>query len=113
MNFLEELQALDDRTKQKILIITTIVIMIIVIYFWLAYFNNLVAGVSQSATGASIAVTSDTTNVAPAPTASSAPVVAAQAPGESIWQKIGAGFMSVMRGIASVFQSPRQYIVKP
>ena len=48
-SFLETLQALDEGTKKKIMIIATIVIMAIVIYFWLAYFNGLVAAVSQPA----------------------------------------------------------------
>lgn len=43
-NFIQRLQALDDGPKQKVLIGTAIVVMIIVMYFWLAYFNGIVAG---------------------------------------------------------------------
>jgi uncharacterized membrane protein YvbJ len=46
-NFLHRLQGLDDRHKQKIMIVAAIVIMVIVIYFWLAYFNSIVVGAGK------------------------------------------------------------------
>lgn len=47
-NFLEELQALGEPTKRKILIVATAIIMVIVVYVWFGYFNGLVTNVSQS-----------------------------------------------------------------
>lgn len=106
--FWEELQSLDDQTKQKVLIITTAIVMVIIIYFWLAYFNNLVAGVAQQSVATA------------APAAASTPVASAGATGPSAWQDIGNGFMNIAgafawigHGIVGIFQSPKQYVVQP
>ena len=43
-NFLEKLQASEERIKKRWLIGLTAIVMVGVVYVWLAYFNNLVAG---------------------------------------------------------------------
>jgi hypothetical protein len=97
-NFLEELQSLDEATKQKVIIVATVVIMVVIVYFWLAYFNNLVAGVGQVA--------------AQQPAASATPAAAAT-PGPGIFERMGAGFAAMDHWFANLFQAPKQYIVKP
>ena len=47
-SFFEALQALDEATKRKVMVVATIVLMIGVVYVWLGYFNGLVAGSSQN-----------------------------------------------------------------
>ena len=122
-NFLEELQSLDDATKQKILIVATVVIMVVIIYFWLAYFNNIVAGVGQVAEGqpAVGAATATPTMAAGAPATTGVPTAAAASvPGPSAWQQMGSGlaaigqfFINIVHGIGGIFRSPKQYIVNP
>lgn len=101
--FFEELQSLDEPTKRKVLVVATAVIMVAVIYFWLAYFNNIVASISQP----SIAQNT--------PTSSAAETVPAQAaePGPSMFARIGDGFTYMIKGLGSILQAPRQYIVQP
>ncbi|HEX4104403.1 MAG TPA: hypothetical protein VHZ04_02920 [Candidatus Paceibacterota bacterium] len=116
--FLEELQSLDEGTKQKVLIVATVVIMIVIIYFWLAYFNNIVAGVGQVAAGPAVnAAPATATATATAP--ASVPSAAAAA-GPSIWQQMGGGlaaigqfFINLAHGVRNVFQTPGQYTVNP
>ena len=96
MNFLHQLQALPDPAKKKVLIGTTAALMIIVVYFWLAYFNNLLAGISQP-----VAVDSDAQQLSGTASSESA--------GESISTQVG----NLFSGIANIFRSPQQYIVKP
>lgn len=50
-NFLERLQSADEATKRRWTIGITAVVMLVVIYVWLAYFNNLVVGFSESQPG--------------------------------------------------------------
>ncbi len=98
-NFLNELQALPEPTKRKVLVAVTIVLMAVVIYFWLIYFNTLLAGVSQ-----------------PAP----ANPVAASGGDIGLWQRlqngfvfIGSQFQKMAQGLSSILAAPRQYIVNP
>ncbi len=107
-SFLEELQSLDEATKTKILVVATAVAMIIVIYVWLAYFNNLIAGVAQEG-AASSAVSSS---------AASSPAVSSG--GVSIWQNMEGGIgtlygkgVGFLHYLGNILQAPRQYIVKP
>lgn len=93
--WIERLQALDEPTKQKVLIIATVVMMAVVIYFWLAYFNTLVAGVAGQ----------------PA---------AASAPQTGIWENINGGiaffvsqFLRIAHGFADILKAPRQYLIQP
>ncbi|MGC9968222.1 MAG: hypothetical protein ABSC29_00605 [Minisyncoccia bacterium] len=91
--FLEELQSLDEPTKKRVLIITTAIAMVVVIYIWLAYFNNLVAGVSQP-----VEVSSST----PQPSY-----------GVSIWQNMYQGIIGTLHGLGNILQAPREYLIKP
>ena len=98
MNFIEKLQSADEAAKRRWMLLSTITIMIIVIYVWMAYFNNLVAGFSQ-------------TQQAPAsPTAG----------GFTFWQTMRNGTAILYRELTGAFHSlgnilnsPREYIVKP
>lgn len=96
MGILHELQALDEPAKKKVLIVATAIAMAIVIYFWLAYFNNFVAGISQSAD-------------------EQAPQIAVQSSsgGISFWQNAYMGAMNALHGLANILQAPREYLVKP
>jgi type IV secretory pathway TrbL component len=66
-NFMEELRALDEPTKRKILVVAVAVSMIVVVYLWLAYFNSIVSGtapsVAQSAAVVNIPAASGTGGV--------------------------------------------------
>jgi hypothetical protein len=73
--------------------------MIIVIYAWLAYFNNMIAGFSQS----QIAQTAEH-----------------QSDAVSFWQKIKngtaivyGGFMNELRILGDILKAPREYIIQP
>lgn len=111
--FLEKLQSLDERTKQWILIAATAVIMIVVVYVWLAYFNSILANVASTTSEPAPALA---TPAAGAPGASGA----ASAGGTSVWQNIGNVFSAIygslagaVRGLGSILQTPRQYIIHP
>jgi hypothetical protein len=100
MGFFEQLQSLDERTKTKVLIVATAIAMIVVIYVWLAYFNNLIAGVAQ-----------------PAPMADAS---GAATEGAGVWQSMqnAAGFLygkciGVLHALGNILQAPRQYIIQP
>lgn len=101
-SFLEELQSLDEPTKKKVMIVATVVIMGVVIYFWLAYFNNLVAGIDQSTVAENVS--------------SSAATASGPGLGESLRNgiaSIGNVFMGIVHGLANIFQAPRQYLITP
>ena len=49
-NFLEKLQSSDERIKRRWLVGLTAIVMVGVVYVWLAYFNNLVAGLNAPGT---------------------------------------------------------------
>lgn len=98
-NFLEKLQSSDEGTKRRVMIIASILIMAVVIYVWLAYFNNLLAGLSQ-----------------PAENAAAAP----QDSGFSFWQSTKSGAVFVygalsdkLGALGDLFQRPREFIVEP
>jgi len=91
--FLEYLQSLDEPTKKKVLVISTALIMIVVVYFWLAYFNNLIAGITQPQPVA--AATADTTS------------------GPSGLAYVGAEFMGAVKGFIGIFRGPHDYIIQP
>lgn len=140
--WLESLRALPDPAKKKILTVTAIVFMAIVIYFWLAYFNNLIAGVMQSsgvaqggvpADGASAPVLSVTAesapvaNITPAAAAPATPVAPGAAPQTAnaqnvpgIWQRLGNGaaliygaFANIGRTVSGFFQAQGSYTIQP
>jgi hypothetical protein len=109
-SWIEGLQALDERTKHKVLIAATIVIMIIVIYLWLAYFNNLVAGIGNAG------ATDTTGNQA----VSAAPVAQPAVQNPGFFGSIGnaitslpASFMGAMHWLGRILDAPRQYIINP
>lgn len=112
-NFLETLQSLDEATKQKVIIVATSIIMVVIVYFWLMYFNNLVAGVGQVAqqpaanSAPAAATTAPTVTVTPAPAAPAAPA------GPGIFARIASGFAAMGQWFVNLFRAPRQYIVKP
>jgi hypothetical protein len=106
-DFFTELQSLGEPAKSKILIIATVIIMIVVIYFWLAYFNSIIAGVSAP----SVADTGGAAQQGLAPTAQedAGPwVIMMRAPAFLYDQ-----FMNAAQGLANVLQAPRQYVVQP
>lgn len=41
-NFLERLQAADERTKRRVIVISSSVIMVAVVFVWFSYFNSIV-----------------------------------------------------------------------
>ena len=110
--FWERLQALDEPTKNKVLIVATAIIMVIVVYFWVAYFNNIIAGISGPAIAQNEPAQADTTQTAQqdgTPQSDS-----------NIWQNMQNGmatiytqFMNGARGLGNILQAPRQYIVSP
>lgn len=124
MNFWEELRSLDEPTKTKILVVATVLIMVVVVYFWLAYFNGLIAG-SQAGGNAVGAATAEPAqpSVPTTPTTSAPPATAAEQPTSNVpgfWQNAANGtaflyaqFMNVMRGLGSILAGPRQYLIKP
>ncbi len=115
MQYLEQLQALDEPTKLKVLVAATAVIMIVVVYFWLAYFNNIVGEASQSAS------VSATVPAAVAPAAVSAPIGTSQPSGGSGGGNIFVNsynffkniFAGAVHGLENIVNAQRQYIVKP
>ena len=113
--FIEKLQSLDGPAKNKILIVATAVAMVIIVYFWLAYFNNLIAGVTQPAP---IPVTESTAQPSAVQAQPSAP--GDNSGGVSIWSnfKNAASFMygefvRAVHGLSNAVQAPKQYIVNP
>jgi hypothetical protein len=111
-NVLEKLQSLDESTKKRILIIATAIIMVVVVYFWLAYFNNLVASIGQPATVAESSGDLQA-SMSTAPTAA----VAGDA---GFWGNMGNGMafmygqtIKMLHGLGSILDAPRQYIVAP
>lgn len=80
--FLEELWALDEPTKRKVLVISTIVIMIVVVFVWVAYFNNIVV---SSATEANEATATST-------------ATSSASTGSGFWGGIKSGFSNIFHG---------------
>ncbi len=96
MRFWEELQSLDEPTKNKIIVIATVAVMIIIIYLWLAYFNALVVGGTAQ-------------NNQPAQGVSGGAVQ-----GVGSWfGSIAGWFADAWRGLTGIFQSPQQYLIQP
>ena len=90
--FLEELQALSEPTKFKVLVVATIMVMAVVLYLWLGYFNAIVAdnqpqqnsagpGFAQNVKAGMAAIVSD--------------------------------FANIPHWIAGLFQNPKQYTIHP
>ncbi len=113
---LQKLQSLDEPTKRKVVVGASAVAMVIVVYFWVAYFNGLVAGFTQSPVVAETApadatapvdVTAQTTPTMQ-PTAQPSDV---QGPTGVAW--IFGQFMNMLHGLGNILQAPRQYIVRP
>jgi hypothetical protein len=111
-SFLEELQALEEPTKTKVLIVTTIILMIVVIYFWLVYFNGIVSGSAQSPS-ISDQAQQQAAPVSPGPQG-------ATSPNQDFWSRVGNGTAIVgqslggaVRWLGQVFEKPREYIIKP
>lgn len=117
-NLLGYLQALPDPAKKRVLIVATVIIMALVVYFWLAYFNTLIAGVSQGA--ASVA---ESAPAGSAPAATSAPSSAAVPPaatGGGIGEQLRSGmgfiygeFAGLAHDMGNIFEAPGQYSVQP
>ena len=105
--FIEYLQTLPEPSKKRVLIITTAVIMALVIYFWLSYFNNIIAGANLST------MTAENS----APSAEIAPQPAGAA---GIWQRLGnsmayisGAFANAEHALVGFFESQGQYSVQP
>jgi hypothetical protein len=103
--FIEELQALDEPMKKKILVVATAIIMVIVVYFWLAYFNNLMVGASQTAT-----IAQDQTAQ---PIAGTQPTQGGQAAEPSMWANLWGNVAGALHRLGNILQAPRQYIIQP
>ncbi len=99
-SFLEELQSLDEPTKRIVMIVLTVVIMVVVIYVWLAYFNNLLASVGQP----QVADNGASTGTA------GGNLVDAVRNGTAF---IYGSFVNAVHALSNVFQTPRQYIIRP
>ena len=122
MNFWEELRSLEEPTKTKILVVATVLVMVVVVYFWMAYFNNLIAGsqTGGNAVGVGVATAEPAQPSAPA---AAAPAAAAEQSAASVpgfWQNAANGtaflfaqFVNAMRGLGNIFAGPRQYLIKP
>jgi len=93
-SFFEELQSLEETTKRKVLITTTIVVMLIVVYFWLGYFNGLVA--SDQTSPSQVSETGQSQN-------QNGSMLA------NVGNSIAGGFQSMIH----MFQSPGQYTISP
>jgi hypothetical protein len=100
-DFLEKLQSLDEPTKLKVLVVATGITMAVVLYFWLAYFNGLVASVSRPTIA---------DNNVPVPTE---PVPTQNNAGPSGLAFVYGQFMSMLHGLGNILQAPRQYIIHP
>lgn len=97
---LEELRALSEENKKRVLIIATIVIMVIIVGVWATYFNSIIMGTANQA------AMEATTSVAMTSPTATAP---AQANGLSLWQNIKNGFGSVV----NIFKGSSHYTVQP
>ncbi|MBU6500497.1 MAG: hypothetical protein KGJ89_01555 [Patescibacteria group bacterium] len=105
-DFLGKIQSADESTKRRWIIICTIVIMVVILYVWLAYFNNLMASVSNQ--GENIADTSGS------------PAAARTSSGSTFLQSVKNSpafiyniFTNSISFLGGILQSPREYIVKP
>ena len=103
-SFIEELQALEEPTKTKVLVVSTTVLMIIVLYFWWAYFNGIVSGSDNGTT------ISDQGQPVP---------VVETSPQPGFWSRVGNGTAIVgqavgggFQKIGQAFESPKEYIIK-
>jgi hypothetical protein len=105
-SFIEELRALDESAKQKVLVGATMVLMVVVLYFWLAYFNTIVSRSSPQATASAEASTT---------------VVSATGTSDGgFGNVVSDGFGSLIqffknesRSIGGVVNGPREYEVSP
>jgi len=97
--FIDELQALEEGTKRKILIITTIFAMAIILYLWTGYFGSLISAIPQTQPPVAQNDQSDQT-----------------ATGTSTAQNGPSFFQSVQSGMANIYgtlRGPGQYDVTP
>ena len=96
-DFLEKLQAADEETKKRIIVVATAVIMTLIIFVWLSYFNNLV----------------DVANEEPAAE------VAVREEESSFFRSLGSGTASLFRGFTGMIRSfadglgSREYVITP
>ena len=118
--FIEELQALDEPVKRRVLVIAAIVAMFVVVYVWLGYFNNLVTAIPQEQVAQNTtqdqATTPSPSTAVPSVGTTGSPV----ASGPSAWQRMSGGMaymygavINDLRGFASIFGAPGQYTIKP
>jgi hypothetical protein len=98
-NFLEKLQSSDEATKQRWLVGSAAVIMAIVVFLWLAYFNALVVGPKDAASGSDIRTGS-----------TGATFFGTMKNGISV---IYNGFWAKLRAFGNILEQPREYIIKP
>lgn len=99
-SFIEYLQGLPKASKRKVLVASVVVIMTIIVFFWIAYFNSMIAAITESST--------------------QSPSVEETAQGVDIWHQFTGGmgliysqFSRAAQGLSDIFQAPRQYIVEP
>jgi len=115
-SFIEELQALNEPTKRKVLIGATVVIMLIVAYLWLGYFNGLIAASSQ----APVAAAQPTTAEEQQPQVQQPQADVAPPPALGVWQNVEQGMATIGGFFAGAFASfahlvriPGQYNISP
>ena len=105
---LEDLQGLDHATKTKIMIVGTIVIMVLVLYFWLAYFNTLIATTAAPEAAPVAANATVTTNT---PTQDGDASVWTHTAGTMAF--IYGAFAGLVHNIENIFTGAREYSVQP
>jgi hypothetical protein len=117
-DFFQKLQSLDEPVKQRILVAATIVIMVVVLYFWLMYFNGIVAGARPEDVADNATAGDAMTGQSAAQQGAAGAVTGEEGMGP--WQVVGrriafvyGGFMNMVRGLGNILQAPRQYIVRP
>jgi zona occludens toxin (predicted ATPase) len=105
---LEEIQALSEANKKRVLVFGTVIIMLIVLGVWVAYFNGIIASASQPLTAQSTSTDATDAAAAPVPIAIQ-PATTPATNGPGLWQNIEDG----MASIANIFKRPSQYDIQP
>lgn len=89
-DFLDKIQSADENKKRKWLLISTTILVIGVGYLWLGYFNNLIGKFSGSQVQTAESVG-----------------------GFSFLETMKAGLATTYDVVRSVFDRPKEYLIKP
>ena len=108
---LEELWALNETNKKRLLVVVTIIVMAIIVGVWVSYFNSVIMGASSAPaaqTASAVPKQATTSTIAPAP-----PVVSHTAPAQQsspgLWQYIESGASHIV----NIFKDQSQYTIQP